>query len=60
MTRFMVAGPAGRQGKRLGNDVRTGGSYFFLVLAVLAGVTALRIADPFFLQAVRLIAFDSY
>ena len=40
--------------------VRTGWSYFFLVLAVLAGVTALRIADPFFLQAVRLIAFDSY
>lgn len=40
--------------------VRTGWSYFFLVLAVLAGATALRIADPFFLQALRLIAFDSY
>ena len=41
-------------------SVRTGWSYFFLVVAVLAAATALRILDPFFLQALRLIAFDSY
>ena len=40
--------------------VRAGRFYLVLVVAVLAGATALRIADPFFVQALRLIAFDSY
>ena len=39
---------------------RAGWTYLLLVLVVLAGATALRIADPFALQALRLIAFDSY
>jgi len=39
---------------------RAGWPYLLLVLAVLAGATAVRIADPFGLQALRLIAFDSY
>jgi adenylate cyclase len=39
---------------------RAGWAYLLLVLAVLAGATALRVADPFALQALRLIAFDSY
>ncbi len=39
---------------------RAGLIYVLLVLAVLAGATALRIVDPFALQALRLIAFDSY
>ncbi|MEX0852775.1 MAG: adenylate/guanylate cyclase domain-containing protein [Bauldia sp.] len=34
--------------------------YVVLVVAILAGATTLRIADPFFVQALRLIAFDSY
>ncbi len=34
--------------------------YVALVLAILAGATLIRIADPFFVQALRLIAFDSY
>ncbi|MCB1486923.1 MAG: adenylate/guanylate cyclase domain-containing protein [Bauldia sp.] len=34
--------------------------YIILVALVLLGATALRVADPFFLQALRLIAFDSY
>jgi len=34
--------------------------YVVLVLAILAGATLIRIADPFFVQALRLIAFDSY
>ncbi len=34
--------------------------YAALVLAILAGATLIRIADPFFVQALRLIAFDSY
>ncbi len=39
---------------------RSGWLYWALVAAVLAGVTLIRLADPFFLQALRLIAFDSY
>lgn len=39
---------------------RAGWAYLLIVLIVLAGATALRIADPFALQALRLIAFDSY
>ncbi len=39
---------------------RAGWTYLLLVLVVLAGATALRVADPFALQALRLIAFDSY
>jgi adenylate cyclase len=34
--------------------------YIVLVAAILIGATALRFADPFFVQALRLIAFDSY
>ena len=34
--------------------------YAALVLATLVGATLLRLADPFFVQALRLIAFDSY
>ncbi len=34
--------------------------YVILMVAILAGATALRIVDPFFVQALRLIAFDSY
>jgi len=40
--------------------IRAGWLYPFLVLAVLGGAVALRIADPFFLQALRSIAFDTY
>nr|HMN86178.1 CHASE2 domain-containing protein [Bauldia sp.] len=40
--------------------VRAGRFYAILVVGVLAGAVALRIADPFFLQALRFIAFDSY
>ena len=36
------------------------GMYVILVTAILAGALALRVADPFFVQALRLIAFDSY
>ncbi len=41
-------------------SVKAGWAYVFLVIAVLLGATALRVADPFFLQALRLVAFDSY
>jgi adenylate cyclase len=34
--------------------------YLFLVVLILGGATLLRIADPFFVQGLRLIAFDSY
>ena len=36
--------------------------YFYaaLVLVILGGAALLRLADPFFVQALRLIAFDSY
>jgi adenylate cyclase len=39
---------------------RAGRLYWVLVGAVLAGAVVLRLADPFFVQALRLIAFDSY
>jgi adenylate cyclase len=39
---------------------RPGRLYLVLMAAVLAGAVALRIADPFFVQALRLIVFDSY
>ena len=34
--------------------------YVVLVVAILAGATVIRLADPFFVQALRLIAFDTY
>lgn len=34
--------------------------YFLVVLAFLGGVVALRLADPFPVQAIRLLAFDLY
>jgi adenylate cyclase len=40
--------------------IRAGRLYWVLVAAVLAGAVLLRIADPFFVQALRLIGFDSY
>jgi adenylate cyclase len=40
--------------------VRAGGFYILLVLSVIAAVVAVRALDPFFVQALRLIAFDSY
>ncbi len=40
--------------------VRAKHLYAVLVLAILGGATLVRIADPFFVQALRLIAFDSY
>ncbi len=40
--------------------IRAGWLYPFLVAAVLGGAIALRIADPFLLQALRSIAFDTY
>lgn len=44
----------------MGMLVRTGWLYPVLIVAVLAGAIGLRIADPFFLQALRTIAFDTY
>jgi adenylate cyclase len=40
--------------------IRAGRLYPLLVFTVLAGAVAIRVADPFFVQALRLIAFDSY
>jgi adenylate cyclase len=40
--------------------VRPGWAYVLLVSLVLIGATALRIVDPFSLQALRLVAFDYY
>jgi adenylate cyclase len=40
--------------------IRAGRLYPFLVILILAGAVAIRVADPFFVQALRLIAFDSY
>src|ERR1700682_1531188 len=40
--------------------VRAGGFYILLVSSVIAAVVAVRALDPFFVQALRLIAFDSY
>lgn len=34
--------------------------YPLLIIAILVGAVAVRVADPFFVQALRLIAFDSY
>src|SRR3954468_21542933 len=40
--------------------IRAGRLYLLLIVIVLAGATAIRLADPFFVQALRYIAFDSY
>ena len=40
--------------------VRAGGFYILLVSSVIAAAVAVRAFDPFFVQALRLIAFDSY
>lgn len=40
--------------------IRAGWLYPFVIFALLAGAVVLRIADPFSVQALRLIAFDSY
>jgi len=40
--------------------VGAGRLYFLLILAILAGAVALRLADPFILQGLRLIAFDAF
>lgn len=40
--------------------VKAGWTYVILVVLIIVGATAVRIADPFFLQALRLIAFDTY
>jgi adenylate cyclase len=39
---------------------RVRGFYVLLVGSVIAAIVAIRIIDPFFVQALRLIAFDSY
>jgi adenylate cyclase len=39
---------------------RAGTVYVALVVAILGLAWAVRVADPFFVQALRLIAFDSY
>ena len=39
---------------------RSGTVYVVLVVAILGLSWVLRVADPFFVQALRLIAFDSY
>jgi adenylate cyclase len=40
--------------------IRAGRLYLLLIIALVAAAVALRVADPFFVQALRLIAFDSY
>ncbi len=40
--------------------VHAGGFYILLVSSVIAAAVAVRVLDPFFVQALRLIAFDSY
>src|SRR5260370_27315035 len=40
--------------------IRAGRLYLLLIVVLLSGATALRLADPFFVQALRFIAFDSY
>lgn len=40
--------------------VRAGRFYLLLIVVLLSGATAFRLADPFFVQALRFIAFDSY
>ncbi|MEO8137929.1 MAG: adenylate/guanylate cyclase domain-containing protein [Betaproteobacteria bacterium] len=39
---------------------RSGTAYVIIVVAILAVAWLVRLADPFFVQALRLIAFDSY
>lgn len=39
---------------------RTGWLYPIVIFTLLAGAVALRLADPFVVQALRLVAFDSY
>jgi adenylate cyclase len=39
---------------------RSSAIYVLIVVAILGGATFIRFADPFFVQALRLIAFDSY
>jgi adenylate cyclase len=39
---------------------RSSALYVLIVVAILGGATFIRFADPFFVQALRLIAFDSY
>jgi len=34
--------------------------YILLVASVIVGIVAIRVIDPFFVQALRLISFDSY
>jgi adenylate cyclase len=40
--------------------VRAGGLYILLVSSVIGAAVAVRALDPFFVQALRLIAFDGY
>ncbi|HEV2000783.1 MAG TPA: CHASE2 domain-containing protein, partial [Xanthobacteraceae bacterium] len=40
--------------------VRPGRLYILLVFGILAAAVAIRLIDPFFVQALRLIAFDGY
>ena len=40
--------------------VRPGRLYILLVFGILAAAVAIRFIDPFFIQALRLIAFDGY
>ena len=40
--------------------VRTGGFYILLVSSVIAAAVAVRVLDPFFVQALRLIAAESF
>jgi adenylate cyclase len=39
---------------------RSGVAYVVIVVAILTVAWLVRLADPFFVQALRLIAFDSY
>jgi len=39
---------------------RAGQIYILLIVAILGGAVVIRSFDPFFVQALRLIAFDSY
>src|SRR5579872_5748456 len=40
--------------------IRAGRLYLLLIVVLLSGAVAIRLADPFFVQALRFIAFDSY
>ena len=39
---------------------RTGWPYLILAVALIVGAVALRVADPFFVRALRFVAFDTY